>query len=221
MSQIMRMWVSLFLVSLSGHLSAQLYQYYPTSTYSAEIAMEEYSVHQVNIIPSGNPDFYMMAWRLVGNTCPTEWEFQLCDWATCFEGMPNTAIMDTIFSGGHGLLKPTVNPFTTPGSGQLTFWVFPEGEMDAYEELTFFFQTDVVGVNSVDSSKPYVYPNPANDFVNLNHFTLGQWHLKDVAGRSVQTIYLDRPEQRLDVSNLPAGFYSLVQGDQRIAFIHQ
>jgi hypothetical protein len=210
----------LFLFGMAIPSAAQLYSYAPAPDYSAVLNMDEYSVHQIDIYPVGLTDFYMMEWRLVGNTCPESWDFQLCDWATCFDGMPNTAVMDTIFPGGHGLLKVTVNPFMEAGSGTLTFWVFPEGEMDAYETVTFHFETIVAGVSdhSAVTTPPQLYPQPARQQLNYSGLNTGAWYLYDLSGRVISSFYLERNDGALDISSLQNGVYFLRQGSRTMRF---
>jgi hypothetical protein len=216
-----RLLIAFFLFGIVIPSAAQLYSYSPAADYSAVLNMDEYSVHQIDIYPVGLTDFYMMEWRLVGNTCPESWDFQLCDWATCFDGMPNTAVMDTIFPGGHGLLKVTVNPFTEAGSGTLTFWIFPEGDMASHETVTFHFETIVASVSTHGNSAStalQLFPQPARDHLNYSGMNTGTWQLYDLSGRIISSFYLERNDGRLDISSLQRGVYFLRQGSRTVRF---
>lgn len=52
-------------------------------------------------------------------------------------------------------------------------------------------------------------PNPAGDYLQVEGFSSGMLHIFDVSGRTVKTIELAEQTGKVDVSGLPAGFYSI------------
>jgi hypothetical protein len=208
----------LLLLALARGTMAQVYTFVPSAAYTALVPMDQYTIHQVDIFhESAEP--YLMSWRLVGNTCPSEWSFQLCDWASCYDGMPNTGNMDPIAPDGYGLLKLTVNPHTTPGSGQLTFWVFPTGQMDLHQSVTFDFQTDETGILKAVWPSPVIYPMPAGDVLKISHPHQNNWQLYSPSGQEVLFGRHNAGISEIPVVELPAGWYLFSMGSFQQAIL--
>ncbi len=195
----------LFFCGVLLQANAQDYAFFPDDHYSAQLAMEQYSVHQVDIQNTSGEEA-LITWRLIENTCPVGWEFILCDWPHCYDGMPNTGNMSAVAPGGYGLIKLTVNPYDIPGSGDLHFYIFPTGFNDQHVDLIFHFDTEVLSVAENELSGVVAYPQPASDRVFIRNISSGIIKVTDISGK-VMTTSITSGNNGLDVSQWPAGIY--------------
>ena len=129
----------------SSVLLAQNFSFSPGNDYYGQLDMDLYTEHYLYVYHD-SPDSAYITWRKIENTCPVEWDLQMCDWQHCYSGMPNTGHMNGVGAGNAGNLRLIVNPFNTPGSGTVHFWIFPTGLMDEYVDVYFHFETSVTAV---------------------------------------------------------------------------
>jgi hypothetical protein len=92
--------------------------------------------------------------------------------------------------------------------------------MDAYETVTFHFETIVAGVSDhgAITTPPQLYPLPARDQLNYTGLNTGTWQLYDLSGRMISSFYLERKDGTLDISSLQRGVYFLRQGSRTMRF---
>src|SRR5687767_14927435 len=176
---------AVFFVFIADLIEAQNYAFYPGDHYTGVLAMEQYSVHQVNIQNLDSEDA-LMTWRIIENTCPENWEFILCDWPHCYDGMPNTGNMNPVVPGENGLIKLTVNPLDIPGSGYIHFYIFPTGHNDDHVDLFFSFDTEILSMTEKENQEFVIYPQPGNDKVFIRNMPLQKFSIFDGFGRKTE-----------------------------------
>jgi len=66
---------------------------------------------------------------------------------------------------------------------------------------------NIFGVNEVDDNKISIYPNPANDLVNIFSQTPGVLHIYNINGMLVKTEMVNNSNEQIDISNLSNGIY--------------
>jgi hypothetical protein len=116
------------------------------------------------------PDSVAFTWRSIESTFTEGWDVNLCDLGECYDGIPNSATMIPAAPGAHGYLKLLVNPLQISGHGFWHFWIYPEGNLDAKQDLYFDMDVLVVGVDQLEFAPRNVpdfvghwAPNPARN----------------------------------------------------------
>lgn len=176
----MRSVLTLLLLLPAMPYNSQVLNFIPATDYTGVVEFDMYTEHYIYVGHDAADSAYV-SWRVIENTCPSAWDFQLCDWQHCYSGMPNTGNMNGIPAGGQGYLRLIVNPFQTAGDGYVHFWVFPTGNMDAY--------TDVYVHLGSPTSVSETFQQPkvvcSSDFLSLSHVGAGRIEIYDLSGRVV------------------------------------
>ncbi|MEN9347673.1 MAG: hypothetical protein RLZZ77_1184 [Bacteroidota bacterium] len=192
----------------------QNFSFSPSNEVFTTLNMEEYRNTQVDIDPNSSQT-YAMSWRMVGNTCPAEWDIVLCDWSECYTFLPNNGDMDPIFPGQVGLIKLTVNPFSTPGSGYVHFWIYPTGDIDNHLDLFFYYDTILTATTEVDPVQSSLVYSSEKHGVELIHFPPGNYTIFNLEGKKVMEFKLAESRFFIDLSGIPKGVYVLTDGENR------
>ncbi len=201
----MLFWISTFLLvfCFNASLQAQNFSFSPGNDYYGQLEMEIYTEHYLYVYHD-SPDSAYITWRKIENTCPPEWDLQMCDWQHCYSGMPNTGNMNGVATGDAGNLRLIVNPFTTQGSGMVHFWIFPTGFMDEYVDVYFHFETTLTGVSKS------VFPNSFSFYreqILLNQQTSGNAIITDISGKQVMSFQFNHGTSSHDITGLTSGVY--------------
>jgi len=141
---------NILLVFIIKCATAQNYTFSPSANYAGDLSMDMYTEHYM-YIAHNQPDTAYITWRVVENTCPSEWDIQACDYQHCYTGLPNNGDMNGVPAGGQGYLRMIVNPFNTTGTGMLHLLIYPTGQPNQYTEAFFNFETTASSVASVES----------------------------------------------------------------------
>lgn len=186
----------------------QNFTFSPSNEVYTSLNLNEYRDTQVNIDPNTDQT-YAMSWRMVGNTCPESWDIVLCDWSECYTFLPNNGDMDPIFEGQTGLIKLTVNPFETAGSGYVRFWVYPTGNMDTYLDLYFYYETTFTSVPSILGNEQSIVYNAENKIVTLLNCDSKNMNLLNTNGQVIDQFRCFGNNYTFHLSNLMPGIYFL------------
>lgn len=195
-----------FLSSSIAH--GQNFTFSPSSEVYTSLEPNQYVDTQVNIDPNST-DTYDMSWRMVGNTCPATWDVVLCDWSECYTYLPNNGDMDPIYDGQTGLIKLTVNPFETPGSGYIRFWIFPTGNMNDHVDLYFYFETTLTVLPLIGDNQPQITYSSQSKQVNLINCEPGNYFLISGNGQVVDQFFCSSLRFSFPLGALPTGIYFL------------
>ena len=120
--------------------------------------------------PSG--DTLRLRWKRVEASFPPAWTIDLCDYGSCYVGIPASGLMNPVRDTIRPYLKLIVQPGTTPGAGWLWFRVWEDGHPDNKTDVYFSLHTPGVTAAS-DAETPDVkaYPNPFADQLILENPT--------------------------------------------------
>lgn len=149
-----------------------------------ELPVDAFSIDQINISPLYPNDTAYISYRLIENTCPSEWEFILCDWSDCFTGMPNTDDMHPLPNGYNALIKISAHPHQTEGNGYLHFWIFPTGNMDQHESIFFHYNTPNASQINTLQKAPLQYQYN-NEILQVKNAPIGNWKIFDFTGKMI------------------------------------
>lgn len=161
--------------------------------------------------PSG--DSLRLRWKKVEAAFPAGWTVDLCDYGTCYVGVPAAGLMNAVAGPTQPYLKLIVQPGTTPGAAWFWFRVYADGQPDHYADVFFSLHTPgVTGVDTRSETGLYAFPNPVFDILNLDndsdHPVFAR--LVHVTGAMPWAGTVPAGEQLpLDTSAWPAGLYVL------------
>lgn len=119
-------------------------------------------------------------------------------------------------SGQIGILDNTTITWTTPfaGNGFTTFGEDNSKQLyvAASNGKIFKIKTDVLAVNDVEQSEIQISPNPAKDFIFVNHINEKNLTVEivDLVGRSVLNAKVAENDKSIDVTTLKPGNYILI-----------
>ena len=198
---------SIFLFSAATlTVVAQNYTFDPSNEYYGTLEMDMYTEHYMYIGHDLQDSAYI-TWRLVGNTCPEEWDIQACDYQHCYTGLPNYGNMNGVAAGGQGYLRMIVNPFLTPGLGMLHFLIYPTGEPLNYTDAYYYLQTTVLSAENTEGvlesavvrTNEILYSGPIS----------GELFLYSVNGKRLLSVAVNSQTERISLQSFPAGVYLL------------
>lgn len=204
------------MLAVAGRSFAQggEFTFSPGDQYDGIATAEMYTEHVVYVYPNSE-DIVNITWRVIGNTCPDGWDFQMCDWQHCYDGFPNTAEMDPVPSGGSGYLKLLVNPFNIGGSGDVHFWVYPTDSIEQRQDVVFHFNS-TTAVADIPKGNVEEFRIVDQQLV-ISKTSPGEYLLFDLHGRVVAGASCIQDVLSIDLSALPVGIY-VVLTPQRNCF---
>ena len=190
---------------------AQPVTFSPDTVLYGQAIPNEYHDFQIDMI-YGQPDTLSLSWRLVGNTLPNGWVYELCDFGQCYTDPPNTGTMAPISGDDFGYLKVILNPYQIAGSGSLSYWVFPTGDMDDHTTVHFFLSTDdVTGLSNLQTATVKTYPNPASHqlIVETHGVAFDRYRILSAQGVLIQEGPFNPSSPAIHIAHLSAGHYYL------------
>lgn len=189
----------------------------PTESYEANIELNTYTNHQVDIINQTTGEITLV-WERDYVDMPEEWTITLCDYGSCNIGIPEAGQMYPIFDSLFGFLKLSINPHDIAASGTVTFKVWDDKYPDLYEYITFTINAGgITGIgSSIQESSFSVYPNPASDnlLIKTHHTNNCSVSLVNVQGQVVKHSTLSGGQERFNISELQQGMYFVLITDQ-------
>ena len=106
-----------------------------------------------------------------------------------------------------GILEDSVITFPT----NALYFEFKTNEKNIYDGWTFYYDTDVTGVNSFEKeNRVNIYPNPSNDdiFIEVSdNLFNGKMQLYDIYGKLLKEQIFTENILQVDIKNLASGLY--------------
>lgn len=205
--------ISLFFTSML--CVAQHYTVSPSSrSINMSATFDELTITDIYMLNTSDKDI-QLKWKLISNNLFPGWDFSLCDYTTCYTGLPAEGTMTLVPPNEKGFLGLNVCPYKIVGTGVVKMYVYEEGFFDKGDTLTWYVTSATSGItkntNSVNIS---MYPNPAKEMVSIQvdakDLSSASLQVVDLLGKEWMQIPLSQTTTKLDVSNLPNGYY-LVQ----------
>jgi hypothetical protein len=202
---------------LLNRMTAQLsYSYSPTTTITAVAPLNESTPFKITITNTSNSKL-VLNWVKVSNTLPALWQYTTCDNVSCYGYVPNgLKTMDTIAIGGTSFLDLTVEPLNELGSGQVKLYVYQDNFQNSGDTLVWNITSQAVSVEELSvNHNVSVYPNPANNYVNINLLDFENQkntniYFVDELGKKSHFSKIETQNNFIDVSALKNGFYNLI-----------
>jgi hypothetical protein len=208
----------IFCVCLADTLLGQTFNPVPGPLLEQELALNQANECYIYFQnPSG--DTLRLHWRQLEFSLPQGWDTDLCDYGSCYIGVPPNGLMSQIFGTTQAYLKLIVQPGTLEGAAWIWFRVYEEGHADNYRDVYYSLHTSgVTGVNTPSAASIQAFPNPANESLTIVNETNGSFD-----GRLISTtghvLWRGRihpgSTELLDTHLFPAGIYVL-QGSNEV-----
>ncbi|MCC7507721.1 MAG: T9SS type A sorting domain-containing protein [Saprospiraceae bacterium] len=206
--------IAVFAFAFASQAQSNILLY--ADTLHKEAPADQFEIDIANYVYNLSGQTVTFKWtRTLEQPFPNGWVTNFCDNNLCYLGQTGTAQFE-LAASDTGLLKPVFYPYETPGTGIYRLKL---------ESLTASvpFQADILYVataTSVSSGVSVVelrdgaaiFPNPASETLNVvfvNPDFKGMFRITDASGRVIQTHTAMSAQEALDITTLPAGFYSL------------
>lgn len=197
--------------------SAQTYTVSPSHTLYVNAVYNTISIFDIFQENISNDTIYL-EWELISNDLVPGWDFSLCDYGSCYAGIPSFGFMDTVFAGGQGFLGLNIDPHTIEGTGTLRIYVYESNASSAGDTLTWVVTAGPNGTVAGLSPSVSVYPNPATDFVTIDMrrspAPIVSITVLNMLGQQVAEKAVSSGLEQFDIRNLPEGTYLLLLNDE-------
>jgi hypothetical protein len=204
-----------FLLTFGLTANAQNFKFSGGSKMDCEITtgFNEYNV----VFTTHAPEAITYSWEIVENTIPADWDYSLCDYTTCYIGIPDNSDMKRISleeskSGVKGFFK--INVLTTESNGDYTakFYVYDSSDRDRGDTVIFNFSNSTVSVSDVNlSDQLSVFPNPTSDIVNVETVEANTTVIiTDLTGKVIkEETFQFVGMNEIDLNDLNTGIYQI------------
>lgn len=171
-------------------------------------------------IPIGNDDGVSddMYWEVDSVNLPSSWEFSVCDQNVCYT--KGTQNVEWILPGNGGYLNMHFYPNGQDGEGFVVLKVNDSPDENQTEYITFRGSAMTSGLTNNSLEKISLYPNPANEFVNITGGSANtKFEMVDILGNKIKTGKLDlNGNYKINTSSVLKGVYfiTLIDNGQKI-----
>lgn len=201
--------LSFFTVVFSIAAIAQSAVYSPGKTVNSSLSADGFAKIDL-LIFNNTGDSLDIGWNLVSNGLPNGWDYSLCDFGTCYPGIPGNGKMQRIGVSDTAFLKINLSPMNIAGSGTVIFVVEPKiGEKDT---IVFNISASPLSVSGTEpGGSVCIFPNPASDFLVIDQGSTQKNTIliSDITGTIVKKENLFPGKNILPVYDLPEGVYFL------------
>lgn len=149
--------------------SAQTFVATPDPLKTQELAWAQ--ANEVYIFFENNSgDTLQLRWKKVEASYPASWNMDLCDYGTCYVGIPANGLMNPAGPPQQPYLKLIVQPDTFAGAGWLWFRVWEDGNPANFSDVYFnLFTTGTLALSEAPAADLRAYPNPAKGMLQLEN----------------------------------------------------
>lgn len=208
-----------FVFSIGTFAQSQHFVFDPTDSYENTVSNIFWTDHGV-FMENLTGGELILGWERLDYDFPDEWEADLCDYVSCYVGIPESGTMLPVSDTTRGFLKITLNPNGFVGTGTVSFRVYDDKHPDIADTLQFTIHTTVMSEisdaqNAIDFE---IFPNPASDFLTIKSAKTSpaSFKLLNTSGQIVRTKQVSPVTSvRLDLQELPKGVYIAVFSDEK------
>ena len=202
------------LVFVSVMQAQVTYTLSPTNTVNLTLPLNQSTGLKIYQVNTGSSKI-LLKWERVFVNLPIGWTYTSCDNSFCYGGVPfGPNAMDSVSVGGQGFVGVDIDPANISGVGIVKIYVHQDGYYSQGDTLTWNISTTAVGISEyIDSDLISMYPNPANDVVNIlfqKEYNVSTVRIIDMMGRKVKEEEINGLFNTIDISRLSKGNYFLI-----------
>ena len=207
----MKKFLSILLLFISMISVGQNYTISPSHEVNMTPAFDELTITDIYMLNTASTDI-QLKWKLISNKLYPGWDFSLCDYTTCYPGLPNEGTMTPVPPGEKGFLGLNVVPYKIAGTGVVKMYVYQEGYMDKGDTLTWFVTATASGITQINRSVNIsLFPNPAKELltveVDATDLSIASIQVTDLLGKVWINKTIGQTQTKVDVADLPNGYY--------------
>ncbi len=164
----MRVIFLVLFMAVCGTTFSQSYVISPSKTIIVSATANQltiFDIYQRNI--SGNP--LNLGWKRISLTIPSGWDYSLCDYGTCYPGLPDTGAMATVAIADSGFLGLNINPYSFSGTATASIYVYDKTAPSSGDTLTWIVHAGNVGISGIYKAAVCLYPNPAASYIKIDY----------------------------------------------------
>lgn len=200
---------------------AQNYTISPSTTLNGIAGCDSTTIFNINF-KNETTGKLSLSWKLLRNSIPACWSNYICDYGHCYIGIPAKKTMDSIPFDSSGFIHLYITiPADTTGSGTVSFYVYETADETKGDTITFKIDGCsggavcptmlAIGEPAMKNDNIIVYPNPANDFLNISNgdinYTDKTIRIFNVIGKKIMEFPSKKSFNKINISNLPSGIY--------------
>ncbi len=206
------------LIAICFSMNAQNFVY-SSDQHIEDVIPEPFSAYYINFT-TPTPEAITFKFERIANTIPAGWDYSLCDYTSCYVGIPATGTMTPISladaqNGIGGYFNLSVNPKNVEGVGFLELYVYDANDHERGDTVSWTLTYNkAVSTNELEAAKSFkIYPNPAQDVLNIEFKGAYTGAIFNGLGKKVLSLAGDQ-NQTVDVSNLTNGVYFISCQDE-------
>lgn len=155
---------------------------------------------------------------------PEDWIVDLCDYGSCYIGIPPNAVMNIVYDTTRPYLKLIVQPGIRAGAAWLWFRVFELNNESNFQDVYFSLYTPgtTAIMDSPVQNSVHIYPNPTNEALFIEHRQPFEApaRLFDTRGSVLwEGVLPANGTSRLSTSTFPNGLYYLQVGGRQYKIV--
>lgn len=193
-------------------LKGQTYSISPAKTVSFTAVYNTITTNYIYLVNTGSSKI-ALTWETALINMPANWNYSICDPSQCFPGIPaGPTPLDSIDVGAQSFLGLNVDCGVFPGSGVVKVFAYQNGFRSNGDTLTWYVTSSAVNVEEIFSNDEIkIFPNPVANTLNINisNYQVKIACVNDIFGRTMLDLSLSLGLNKIDLSNLPKGFYVL------------
>jgi hypothetical protein len=155
-----------------------------------------------------------LKWELISSQIPSGWDYSICDYGTCYPGIPDSGQMSFVEVAGQGFLGLNLNPYALSGTAVVKIFVYENGFYSIGDTISWYITSDAVGIGEKDfASRISLFPNPANEAISISIPGISEntysYDLTDAKGAIVYSGLAASASFQVNISAFEPGIYFL------------
>ncbi len=197
--------LSIFLVILSSIqiTKAQNYSISPGNTLLTNAAMDMLSICDINIT-NEDTTTETFIWNKLDANFPPDWEFSICDNATCYLYLIDNATSAPLASLSTFPMSIHCTPHITYGTAFIRYTIQEVNNPNRIDTLTWDIRLSNSGVEEIANSQPIIFISEKKLFCKTGFGSMNQ--ISDVSGKIIfSSAKITTPS--IELSNFVPGIY--------------
>lgn len=180
-------------------------------------------LYHFNILQNNLTDHFInFSWSKISSSVPAGWQAFLCDNGFCFDDLPDSGSMDTVFTGDVGLMSIGINAFDIEGVATIQYAVWDQLIPEDMDTLTWIITAQPFSLISQNNMQNIsLYPNPANAslYVETSQEISFAWEITDLMGGIIMNGNSVKSSAIISTQSIPVGVYFIsvsLQGNNKL-----